>query len=64
MRSMHKRDTHSVDCLSAFASPRLSSSAKADDPVIAGPLERHRFGLDRPRTGYWMPAFAGMTTEL
>jgi hypothetical protein len=40
---------------------RLSSSAKADDPVIAGPDERHRLGLDRPHTGYGMPAFAGMT---
>jgi hypothetical protein len=64
MLSMHERATYSVDCLSAFASPRLSSSAKADDPVIAGPREGHRFGLDHPRTGYWMPACAGMTTEL
>jgi hypothetical protein len=40
----------------------LSSSAKADDPVIAGLDERH-LGLGRSRMGYWMPAFAGMITE-
>jgi hypothetical protein len=34
---------------------RLSSSAKADDPVIAG-AEIYRNDWD-----YWMPAFAGMT---
>jgi hypothetical protein len=42
---------------------RLSSSAKADDPLIAELDEKHRFGLQRPSTGYRMPAFAGMTTE-
>jgi len=25
--------------------------------------ERHRVGFDHSRTGYWMPACAGMTTE-
>jgi hypothetical protein len=39
----------------------VSSSAKADDPVIAALDERLSFGLDRAGTGYWMPAFAGMT---
>jgi hypothetical protein len=42
---------------------RLSSSAKADDPVIADLDERHLRSLDQGHTGYWMPAFAGMTTE-
>jgi hypothetical protein len=30
-----------------LAAPRLSSSAKADDPVIAGREEMHGFGLER-----------------
>jgi hypothetical protein len=25
--------------------------------------EAHRPGVDRPHAGYWMPAFAGMTTQ-
>jgi hypothetical protein len=61
MLSMHKRATRSVSSLSPS---QLSSSAKADDPVITGPREGHCVGLDRPRADYWMPAFAGMTTEL
>src|SRR5262249_13961747 len=48
---------------SGFDHIRLkSSSAKADDPVIAGLDEGQRRGLDLPHTGYLMPAFAGMTT--
>jgi hypothetical protein len=43
------------------ASSSVSSSAKADDPVIGELDERRRSGPDRPDTGYWMPAFAGMT---
>src|SRR5215208_6787278 len=42
--------------------PLLSSSAKTDDPVNT---ERCR-GMAVPHRrigGYWMPAFAGMTTE-
>jgi hypothetical protein len=27
------------------------------------PDETGRLGVDRPHAGYWMPAFAGMTTE-
>jgi hypothetical protein len=42
---------------------RLSWSAKADDPTVAGRRERHRCDLERTFTGYWMPAFAGMTPE-
>jgi len=42
---------------------RLSSSAKADDPVTADLDKGHLCSLDRARTGYWMPAFAGMTPE-
>jgi hypothetical protein len=63
MGSMDKRATRSLACICAR---RLSSSAKAkaDDPVIAGAGERRGRGLDRFRSGYWMPAFAGMTTEL
>src|SRR5882672_6672992 len=34
---------------------RLSSSAKADDPV------RRAFSIHRDAGDYWMPAFAGMT---
>jgi hypothetical protein len=43
MGSMDKRATRSLACISAS---RLSSSAKVDDPVIAGPRERHGIGLD------------------
>jgi hypothetical protein len=43
---------------------RLSSSAQADDPVIAEQEEMRGFGLERTVTCYWMPAFAGMTAEL
>ena len=41
---------------------RLSSSAKADDPVIAGRRETHRSGLEshlQGVTGCPLPAFAG-----
>jgi hypothetical protein len=41
----------------------VSSSAKADDPVITAGSEEHRYGLNRTFPGYWMPAFAGMTPE-
>src|SRR5262249_57911491 len=41
-----------------------SSSAKADDPVIAELDQRHLPGVDRASTGYWMPAVAGMTISM
>src|SRR5262245_48693483 len=46
-----------------LAAPRLSSSAKADDPVIAGREEMHGSASKPAFTCYWMPAFAGMTVE-
>jgi hypothetical protein len=42
----------------AFAlTPRLSSSAKAEDPVIADAW------IKTNACDYWVPAFAGMTPE-
>src|SRR5262249_58603286 len=41
-----------------------SSSAKADDPVVAELDQRHFPGVDRTSTGYWMPAVAGMTISM
>src|SRR5262249_40654401 len=42
--------------------PRLSSSAKADDPAFSG-LDEKKAHRPRTATGYRRPAFPGMTTQ-
>jgi hypothetical protein len=53
---MHERAMRALACLSAAG---LSSSAKADDPVIAEPRERHGFGLDSLAPGLLDARFRG-----
>src|SRR5262249_2501600 len=58
-----RRDQWGRGALSQTARPP-SSSAKADDPVMAELDQRHFPGVDRTSTGYWMLAVAGMTISM